>query len=492
MKYKELVNNTITKKYIIITYLFFFIIYLIYLFSDAIFKEESYFNDFFIFTLSWLGIFILIYIILTWFYTTGVFFTPYLIYILFFFLFSFGQPIMWAFGIHFDNEIGNDNLFPGLNIPQGLDIIKAQILVILSSLGIHFGALIYHNYFISKNNYKKAKNGFILLKTDNITLKVIFYVSLLIGLITIPTTLYSAYIDMQYAHSYGYSSTPDVYKNSVQAMLLFMFFPSLVGLLIGSKYKKSVRITVYLIFFVYFLIHILYGDRGSWIYKLFILIWLHHHLYKPIKPKKFILLVLLSLFGLYIIDAIVKLRDLGISYESLINNISFNDFPLFSVIFEMGSSMKPIIVLQKYGWDIWPYPNSFLLAIVGIATDRIFGVLNIEFIALSDYFSLEYLGLTWGAGFSIVAESLLNFGPYLAPIIMILIGYLITMCIYIPKNFNYQVKPLRYYFVASTLQTFIPMIRNPIHFFMKEWFYGTIVITFIIFIISISLRNSRG
>ena len=42
-----------------------------------------------------------------------------------------------------------------------------------------------------------------------------------------------------------------------------------------------------------------------------------------------------------------------------------------------------------------------------------FNVFNINYVNLSSWFSADYLGLNgWGIGFSIIAESVINFGYY--------------------------------------------------------------------------------
>ncbi len=103
----------------------------------------------------------------------------------------------------------------------------------------------------------------------------------------------------------------------------------------------------------------------------------------------------MSIVGLYIVDVIRSLRNTGISVEGIISSLSLRNSPFINTIFEMGASMQPLIVLQKYGWDVWPYANTYIVAILGMATNNVLDLLNIPFSLVGTWFR-EYLGITWG------------------------------------------------------------------------------------------------
>ncbi|MGP4060978.1 O-antigen polysaccharide polymerase Wzy [Halobacillus sp. H74] len=462
--------------------------YLAYLATLAIIKVDTE-NGLLILTFSWFGIFLAIFIVNSWKKITGSIFTPYTIFMLFFFLFNYGQPFMWAIGIHTPKEIGQTILFPGLGVPSDGDIIKAQSLTLISILMFHLGAVLSF-----KKNLKLKYNVKLVRKlyknNDTTIIKTIFISALIIGIVVIPITLYYAYNDLQIASSQGYKSLYySEFSNNeatVLGLLTRMFFPCLVGLLIGSKFNKKVRISVYIIFFIYLLLHLLAGDRGSWVYKIVILIWLSHKCYKPINFKALFKYLITSFVGLYITDAIVSMRHIGLanlSVSDFINAFSFKNSIIISTFFEMGGSMKTTIVLQKFGWDIWPYANTYLLALMGMITNNVIYAFDIPFSLISSWFSQDYLGISWGAGFSIVAEALLNSGPFFAPFIMLILGYIISSLIYIDTKYNYLNKPLRFLFVASTLHALLPVSRNYFHLLLKDWFYGVIPFFIVIFII---------
>lgn len=78
-----------------------------------------------------------------------------------------------------------------------------------------------------------------------------------------------------------------------------------------------------------------------------------HTYHKKINFRKSIKYILSGLIGIQILDAVVSIRNTGISVRNIIQSFTFQESALVSAIFEMGASMKPTIVLMKYGWDIW-------------------------------------------------------------------------------------------------------------------------------------------
>ncbi|MBY0029984.1 O-antigen polysaccharide polymerase Wzy [Priestia aryabhattai] len=478
------INNLSYLKTISISILLSVVGYMCYFFTKALVNNE---NEQLIVVFSWLGIGLVIYVFTSWYNLTKSFFDAYTIFMIFFFLFTFGQCFMWAFGIHDENEIGAIQMFPNFGVPSSVDIINAQVITLLGILMFHCGALMcYKKQFTKRRISGKSVDTELLVDSERynrITLKSIFLTSTIIGIIVIPYQLYTSYTDFQIAKSYGYIALyySDYVSNdpTILGLLNRMFFPCLLGLLIGSKFNKRIQWFVYIIFSIYLILNLLSGDRGSWLYKIIILVWLSHRCYKPINFTKLIKYVVFSLIFLHIVYAIVAIRDSGLSdiNLSIISEaFSLEKSPIVTAIFEMGGSMKPTIILQKGGWTEWPYANTYVLAVIGMITNKLIYILGIPFELVSTWFSQDYLGITWGAGFSIIAEALLNGGPFFAPIILLIMGYAITSFIYINHNDVYTKRPLRFLFVASTLHFFIPITRNELHIQMKNWFYGVVVL----------------
>lgn len=466
-----------------LTLIFTFVIYLIYLFSFP-FSNTFFSGDYLVFVFSWVGIFLLFFILVTWYKITGLILSPYTIFIGFLFLFNFGQCFMWGVGIHTSTEIGQEPIFPGFRFPNNNDIINTQIFILLSIMMFHLGAIFSPLGYSNFQYHKKEE--------DLYTLKAVYVTSVLISILSIPVTLYSSIQSLNIAKQYGYKALyygELIYSASLPVFLdvfNMMFFPSLVGLLIGSKFSRKTRTFVFVVFVSYLLINLLSGDRGSWIYKLVILIWLFHKCFKPLNFRKICKQLIVFIISLYLIYGIVNLRDVGLSHlnqEMIVSAFSFEKFPLIIAIFEMGGSMKPTMMLLMYGWNVWPYENTYILALLGMVTNKVIYFLDIPFSLISTWFSQDYLGLTYGAGFSIIAEALLNFGPYIAPLFMVILGFVISSFIYVDKKMEYSKYPLRYFFVTGTLHNFLYVVRNYFHLPLKEWFYGVVLFCITILVI---------
>ena len=445
-------------------------------------------NEHIIFVLSWIGIFLGLFIIWSWHQLTGQLFTLYTIFVLFFFLFNFGQPLMWAFGIHQPDEIGAGNLYL-FGKATSRNIIYTQALTLMSILMFHLGAV-----FCYKPRRIKHQLEVTYANTENkkLSLKALYYASILLSIIVIPVSLYVSLFDLYYAQLHGYSALyydPNKPSSSLLGVIHYMFLPTLIGLLIGSNYKKKVRYFVYFTFLTYLIINLLSGDRGSWVYGLVLFIYMSHTFFKKIKVRKMILYGVGGLFFLYIVNAIVQLRNVGITAENILEAISFEQFPITTFIFEMGSSMQPAIVLLQYGWDIWPYSNTYLMAIMGVVSTKIFTLFDVPFSTIGSWFSQEYLGISYGAGFSIVAESLLNYGPVFSPLFMIVLGYVLSSLTYIDKDISIHNQPLRVFFAVATMSSFIKIARGDLHFTLKSWFFGVLIFIFIIFLIREFLKS---
>ena len=122
-------------------------------------------------------------------------------------------------------------------------------------------------------------------------------------------------------------------------------------------------------------------------------------------------------------------------------------------------------------------------------TTKIATILDIPFGFIGSWFSQEYLKISYGAGFSIIAEAVMNYGPYLAPLILAILGYIISSILYINKNIDYKKNPLRIMFIVLTLNDLVPMARGYLHFPLKNWLYGTAPLLATIYIINKIIEN---
>ncbi|HII4450994.1 TPA: O-antigen polysaccharide polymerase Wzy, partial [Clostridium perfringens] len=330
-----------------------------------------------------------------------------------------------------------------------------------------------------------------------LTNKAIWSVGCFLCIISIPSTLFRAYKFFHVAYNYGYSSlyySENISQGGITMILEMFFMPALICLLIGSNYGKKSKIFVYTIFAIYLLLNLLSGDRGSWIYKTIVLIWLSHTYNKKIPRNKFIKYAVISIICIYILSIIMKFRDLGmgqVTLEQFKQAFIMKDSPIIDVIFEMGGSMGIIslLIVTSNVNGMWTYGNTYLNAIFGVVSTRLLTLFNIPFILVDDWFSKNYMGLSWGMGFSMVGESYLNGGIYFGPIITFFLGIIIGSILYIDVYIDKHNKPIKILFISTSLSTLIGLSRGTIYLYLKTWFYGTVVVCCCIYFIALYLNK---
>lgn len=438
-------------------------------------------RDAFPMLLNWFGYVFAICSIWSWKSKTGEgWFSLYTIFIVFFVAFNYGVPLMWGLGIHKDTEFGRQRLYMSSGyVPTNADIIETQVFTCLCMVAFHLGALVMTGRCFRP---KVRTVGAGLVSQDNFhdnpllrsSLKTISKaVLLVVAPIAMAYSLYSLAISRVWGYAALYYGEHQVQSGYVP-MLLWLFFPALVGYMIGSNYSRTSQIVGYSIFAAYAVINILTGDRGSWIYSLVILMWLYTQ-YRKISFKKWIALFLAGIAGLYFLQAIIAVRDLGIgnfSISELAGSIDIGNFPVVNVLFEMGGSMGVIMYLLHTGNGIYPYPNTYCIAILGAVSTRLLNSFGLEGTLLADWFSQDHLHLSYGAGFSMIAEAYVNGGYVGGLAYMAVIGMFFGKMAGYKRRGTARNSPLRLFLMAAGMNVMIAFIRGALYLTLKQLVWG--------------------
>jgi len=441
--------------------------------------------------LSWLGIIIYFYCIYSWCTVKNEsLFCPYVIFITFFMLFNYGQCIMWAFGIHSPSEIGSGELYYGSGIyPTQEDIANAQWFTCLCLLAFHIGALLVRHKSAKLDMDVKPDK----IENDDSIKRVMFLVGCILSCIVVPVAIYIRIKELGIARQFGYKalyygdySTQSGYLQ----ILMFLFFPSLICLLIGGDYSKRIKNIAYSIFGIYALLTLLTGDRGGWLYSLVVLMWINYYNHKW-KFSKFLLYIVLGIVGINILSIITAIRDtslVNVDLGTVFKSTGFSSSAVKGAFFEMGGSMGIVTYFQIVGRDIFPYLNTYLTAILGIVSSRLLRFFGIKQVLIGDWFSQEHLRISWGAGFSMVGEAFVN-GGYIGGIFyMFLWGLIIGRILQIvgdrPKS------PLKMFITVCVLNIILRFPRGASYLILKELFYGVFIIVVLIVILN-NLLNKK-
>ena len=420
--------------------------------------------------LCWVGILELWFILSSWRKLTGRWVSLYGVFIVFYFLFNFGQCLGWAFGIHSDGELGTRPLYYRLGFPTSIDLLRTQLIVLLGGFLIHVGALL-------TRSRRQAVAPAPDLPVSNQAQYLYQFCKILLPLAVI-CRFYMLLVDSKNAHTYGYTAL--YYDASVQhvnvivAILARQFFPAIIGLLIGCQFKKHIRLA-YVLIIINVLLGLSVGDRGGWIYFTLIFLVLLHYYYKPFNFWK-IMMGLVAGYGMMsVLVAVRMIRDQGVTFAKLIEaftEASIN--PLGDSLREIGGTMGITTVLVMEGYDIFPYGNTFLYGLLTAPSTDLISILNLNYQKLSGWFSQTYLGISNGAAFSIIGEMVLNFGPYFFPPFMLLFGLFIGFITKIEPR-DLRTEPLAIALCTITTGVMINISRNAFQSNMGEIFYTTLL-----------------
>lgn len=325
------------------------------------------------------------------------------------FLFNFGQLFLWTLGIHTDTEIGKMPLYANFPIPDIPQIYKAVLFSIYCYVAMVAGICSVRIFrFSYLDNYQVDSNKQELIQ------RVIYRISLILGVIVVPATFYKSWLVFRQSSLHGYISLyySDFSINSLIGRSEDYFFPVIVGLLIGSNYRK-VRLA-YTLFAVYMLLYTLAGERGNWFYKLLVLIWMHNTYYRKINWLKFIRLSFIGFIALSAISVIVNLRNYGIANLSMSDvggMLRVSENVLVRFIQELGGSLGVTIIILDFGQGAFShFGNTFASSALSSVSSTLATRLGVEHVYLGNYLSQDLLKIRWGTGFNFFAESFVNAG----------------------------------------------------------------------------------
>ena len=401
------------------SYLFWLLIYNRFETSNSI--SESHIT-----VASWIGIFLVVFFVLVWKNLTGKIFTPFNIFLAFFAVFNFGQCFLWAFGIHTDQEIGKKLVYHSIAADNNL-IFRAQLLFLMCFITVNCGALLIWSRKQTVDIQPLRDNASV--QADR-RFRYLYVTALLLSIVVFPVTLLSTFQRFSLARVYGYHSlyygvASGFLNNTIVNILGTLFFPCMLGLLIGSQYNKRVRFVVYSVFIVYAVLMLLCGDRGEWINLLAFLAWAEYSYYKKYKNKTVIAVAIIGFFSLSVMNAIVSLRNVGLSWDTFVSELTAaENNVVVDLLTEFGKSMGICIILLKTKVQ-YPYGNSFFLSVPTMFSTGLYnGIFDAEVVQLNTWFP-DYLGLNYGTDFSIIGEAVLNYGAYVAPVVLLVEGIII-------------------------------------------------------------------
>lgn len=442
--------NRVRYKYVLYTLLVLFLISLCYsLFGLSVMADLYPLK-----IMGGLGIVQLVISIVSWKKIQGTYFNPYILFISAFYLFTFGQ----SFLIPFELVTYKRDLLNLFSVDQ---IFEAQYVTLLFLNFFQIGALLAVEkkvYYTIPNREQDIvsrlkKTGWFLL-----CLSIIPYINKLVNTIQIVTTL-----------GYGglYMQEQQVGTDSIDSVISNFFLPSIILLYyVYANRGKWIKQCFYLIFLLFVLYTLFVGGRSMAVVLIAILLILYHYLEHRITGKTIAILAVLGYFFVSTLSVIAHSR--GETEKSLdkyiqtFQEISVENSPFFETISEMGWSMFPLIQTMNLVPDQYSYRygSTYLYAASSIVPNFDFWDLHpaMKYANLGDWL-VKVLGLTYGPGYSLIAEAYVNFGIF-GFIVLFIHGFLLARLFSFVNDNCLKYRPLIFFLAILFAYLTIPTVRN--------------------------------
>lgn len=366
--------------------------------------------------MGWLGLVQLIYCIISWTRRGNQFISPYIIFLLALYVFSYGQSFLWAFGLESERTLVG---FRGVTIPE---IFKAQVLSIIMLAFFHIGAL----YCLSRkgtNNIGQMHDGNSLKMLKNVG----WFLFILSVVPYVTETINNMFLSLLRGYGALYEGSGKVGLDNLSGFIADYFIPSVICLLIVYKDNKWLRTVLIGILVLNIVAILLTGGRTEAVILLAILVIIYNYLVKKFTKKWLIVGAFGTFTLLQVLAYVANVRgDSGRSAS--MSDVQIENNAAVDAIAEMGGSMFCLIETMNLvpDKDDYRYGKSYAYAFTTIIPNLGFWDIHPakKESNLGDWLT-ESLGLSYGTGFSMCAEGYANFG-YFGFIVFFLWGWFIA------------------------------------------------------------------
>lgn len=410
----------------------------------------------------------------------------YSIFYLSYFVFSFGQLMLFSVGI----EYARYNVLR--LFPQD-DIIKYCVFFCISTCFFLFGALL-----AIKKDIRYREQFKEILKSSNALLSATKVVAWALFIISAPVYFADLINNTILSITQGYGaiynvSDSDSVSNIVSSLSMWCV-PSLYLLLWSYKHSMFARVSITLLIVTSIIGTLIVGGRSGAVAMLLSYIFLWNAIIKKInKRKMFVMLIGLFLF-FSILPIIQNYRGVtGKSIEDFWNMLAimYDGNKIFEIIGEMGGSMAVLLRVFNLVPSIYPlhWGESYLASILAVIPSLFLGGYSFTDKAQLAGWLQHAANMSYGPGFSMHGEAYYNFG-WLGIPFMLVVGW-----VFYKFLSNDMIKGklfvLRDTFAAIALYAFITTTRDAMYLTIRKELYMILVPLFMIIIINNQLKSSE-
>ena len=350
--------------------------------------------------MGWFGMVQLIYCIMSWMRRGNQFISPYVLFLLALYIFSYGQSFLWAFGLESERTLIG---FYGITVSE---IFDAQVQTLIMLGFFHIGASFW--FTVRSSSIRKFESP----KDSRANLKLIGWLLFIVSAVPyVMETIHDMILSMTQGYGAIYGEGK-VGMDNLSSFIAGYFIPSVICLFISYKDNKFMRLFFLSILSLNIIAILLTGGRSNAVILLAILVILYNYLVKKFT-KKWLLVGLLGGFALLQVLAYVGETRTDGGRSASIEGIKVENNAAVDAVAEMGSTMFCLIKTQelvpsrydyRYGRS---YAYSFTTLVPNLGFWQIHPAAKES--NLGDWLS-DALNLGYGTGFSMCAEAYANFG----------------------------------------------------------------------------------
>lgn len=422
------------------------------------------------------GIIQLVYSVYSWARITGTVITPYVIFLISAYTFTFGQSILYVFGKVSPDRDLTDMFFATSIMPaQYLTLIFLNFFHIGGILSCRRSIVVGESYtFMTYWEKCNRQNQVIGIRKIGI----LFLCISIIPYIVERATLF--FVVLTTGYSGIYMQEEKIGLSNIVTILSQYFIPGVLCLLLveASKSKRKLYVALLAMEACFWLFT---GGRSNGVIISSILLMYFHICVKPIRLKQAIIVAVAGFFFVSLLGVISETRsDSNADITEAVSKSFSNSNAFYSAISEMGGSMYPMIATMELVPDKYDFKHglSYLYAASSVIPNLGFWDLHpaMKYGNMNDWLQ-KAMDLSYGPGYSIVAEAYINFGNW-GFLMMLLLGY----CFGLIFNIDIRDKRNPLLLVLSFVFCFliIKTVRNSFLATVRSIFYYIIPIYLIV------------
>lgn len=406
----------------------------------------------------------LVYIFWSWHKLTGRYIDAYLIFMIACYAFNLAQPIMEVFDcVSLERSLLTHYHWP-LN-----DYCRSTVISMSFILCFHFGGILAVSHNTNKNLESPDRKYALQLQA-------IKSVATPLAVLSFPFYMYNTMIMVVVSMTMGYGAIyeGDIGTNTLFKLIGDFYVPSLICLFFVSQATRRRVWFIAIITVVTVVVPpLLIGGRSNAIIILAILFIVYSFFHKLTFRR--LVVVGISIYFIFIIFAAIAGSRGGTnrSISSMFEQDKGTSNSALFTLSEMGGSMQPLLNCINILPDRveYKYGESYLYSFTTLVPNLGFWEVHpaTEKANLGNWLQ-KYLNLSYGPGFSIIAEAYYNFG-YFGCLMMLVLGLGFTKIYRLVSKSELVRNPMAFIIAIIFLYFTIALVRNSFEFAVRALFY---------------------